>query len=66
LRTAATCRRMPSLGVSSLDSRPLFGAASFFWDLFYRTAADGKSGESRFDAPLLITFYVGNADPFLA
>ena len=57
---------MPSLGVSSLDSRPLFGAASFFWGLFYRTVADAKSGKSRFDGPLLITFYVRSADPFVA
>jgi len=28
---AATCRRMPSLGVSSLDSGRSLGAASFFW-----------------------------------
>jgi hypothetical protein len=57
---ATVTRRMPSLGVSSLDSGR-FRAASLFQAL-YRTIADKDRFAGRFCGVSLITFSVCNAD----
>src|SRR5277367_3469253 len=63
-RNAATCRRMPSLGVSSLDSGRSSERPPFFENpLCNVRKRAGKGGQGGSFRPSL-TFYVCNTDPF--